>query len=139
MSTVNNKIFLIILLVQFCCLITSNTLFGEDIQSGAQNMIINTENTKTHSQGEKITTLCPPGTKVKVEVGKESDDVKDVNVTTICGQGSEVEVSVGSADVEANKQVKGDIKRKVTKSNITTITGKGAKSSVNVGSVKVGR
>lgn len=118
----------------------ATTLFAEDVKSNTQDMTNITENTKTtNPQGKNVTTICPPGTKVNVEVGKELENVKDVNVTTICGQGSEVEVSVGSVDIEANKQVKGNINRKVTNSNITTVTGKGAKSTVNVGAVKIGR
>lgn len=138
MRRVINNILLIIFFIQFCCLIAT-TLFAEDVKSNTQDITNITENTKTNPQDKNITTICPPGAKVNVEVGKESGDVKDVNITTICGQGSEVEVSVGSMDIEANKQVKGSINRKVTNSNITTITGKGAKSTVNVGAVKIGR
>lgn len=87
-----------------------------------------------------VTTVCPPGSKARVNVGKDGT-VKDTNVTTVCVEGGgDAEVNVGSVHIDDPKKVKNTvISRKVTGSKVTTITGKGSKSSVDVGSVTIGK
>jgi hypothetical protein len=133
------KIFSLIIFYFFFSYSIGITATAEDVKSNISSGTKGIENTKTDAKSENITTICPPGSKVQVNVGKDSENVKDVNVTTVCKEGSEVEVSVGSADIESNKQVKGDINRKVSNTNVTTIAGKDGKSKVNVGSVKISK
>ena len=134
------KFFLLIIFCLFFSYSIGITATAEEVKSNFSSGTTGIENAKTDNKSDNITTICPPGSKVTVNVGKDANaDTEVGNVTTICEKDSEVNVNVGSVEIEGNKKIKGDIKRKVKAKNITTITGKSSKSDVNVGSVQIGK
>lgn len=92
---------------------------------------------KEAAENVHVTTVCPPGSTAKVDVGKDGS-VKDSAVVTKCVEGGEARVNVGSEHIADKKKVKDTvIKRNVSGTAVSTVTGKGGKSSVDVGSVTI--